>query len=190
VSRTTKAKAKKPSAQRGKRKASSVPTALDRDALFLGELAKGRSVQGACDVAGFGRTTVYERRANDAAFAASWDAAYEAGSDVLEDEMRRRALDGVEKGIYHQGVRIATERQYSDTMLIFALKARRPEKYRERFEVKNTDDTADLTDKQLQARILGVIGRDARLVEALIAALQSGAISAEQGEADAGPTQH
>lgn len=167
-----------------------VEKVIDRDSLFLVALAQGISVQGACKAAGYSRSAVYERRANDAAFAAGWDAAYEAGSDYLEDEMRRRAIEGVEKGIYHQGVRIATERQYSDTMLIFALKARRPEKYRERFEVKNTDDTADLTDKQLQARLLGVIGRDAKLVQALIDALQSGAIAAEEGDGGAAPTQH
>jgi len=158
----------------------------DRDLVFVTALAQGRSVQGACDVAGYARSSVYERRANDAAFATAWDAAYEAGSDVLEDEARRRAIEGVERGIYHAGKRVAVERQYSDTMLIFLLKARRPEKYRERYEVKQVDDTADLTDAQLRARLLSVIGRDARLVEALIAALQSGAI--DDGEAP--PTQH
>lgn len=180
-----RAKSKLARQQRGRRqmKAAALP---DRDLVFVTALAQGRSVQGACDASGFARSTAYERRANDVAFAAAWDAAYEAGSDVLEDEVRRRAIEGVEKGIYHAGKRIAVERQYSDTMLIFMLKARRPEKYRERFEVKNNDDTSDLTDKQLQARLLSVIGRDARLIEALIAALQSGAI--DDGEAP--PTQH
>lgn len=166
-----------------------IATVADRDGLFFSALAVGLSVQGACNEAGYSRSSAYERRANDAAYAAAWDAAYEAGSDYLEDEMRRRALQGIEKGIYHMGVKVATERQYSDTLLIFSMKARRPEKYRERFDVKQTDDTAELTDKQLQARILGVIGRDAKLVQALIDALQSGAISAD-GEADAAATQH
>jgi hypothetical protein len=45
-----------------------------------------------------------------------------------------------EKGIYHQGVQVGTETvtEYSDTLLIFLLKAKRPEVYRDRTEVKHT----------------------------------------------------
>jgi hypothetical protein len=60
------------------------------------------------------RTTVYEWREADQDFAASWDEAIESGTDALEDEAIKRAKAG------------------SDTLMIFLLKARRPNKYKER----------------------------------------------------------
>jgi Bacteriophage Sf6, terminase small subunit-like len=72
---------------------------------FLAELAAGGSVQRACLAARIGRSAAYAWRENDEDFAAAWEDAYEAGTDRLEDELTRRALDG------------------SDTCLIFALKS-------------------------------------------------------------------
>ena len=57
----------------------------------------------------------------------------------LEDEARRRALQGVEKPVFREGRQVGTVTEYSDTLLIFLLKARRPEKFRDRarFEALN-----------------------------------------------------
>ena len=60
------------------------------------------------------------------------------GGEKLEDEAVRRGVEGVERGIYHNGKRIATECEYSDTLLIFLLKGAMPEKYRERRETMHT----------------------------------------------------
>jgi len=158
----------------------------DRDQVFLNTLRNGMSIRAACEASGYTRSAAYERRANDAAFAAAWDAAYEEGTDSLEDEAVRRGRDGVEKPIFYMGEKVATVREFSDNLLLKSMAMRRPEKWRERYEVKHTDDTADLTDKQLRARLLGVIGRDAKLVQALIDALQSGAIDGS----DAPPATH
>jgi hypothetical protein len=81
---------------------------------FLTALGEGLSVAGAAKLAGVGRQTVYDWRKRDAAFASAWDDAIETGTDNLEDEARRRAMSS------------------SDTLMIFMLKARRPEKYKER----------------------------------------------------------
>lgn len=62
----------------------------------------------------------------------------------MEREAYRRAVDGVEKGVYYKGDRIATEHEYSDTLLIFMLKARAPEKYRENLKVDHSG-SADVT---------------------------------------------
>lgn len=51
--------------------------------------------------------------------------ALERATDVLELEARRRAVDGVEKGVYYQGVRMDTEVVYSDALLTTLLKAKR-----------------------------------------------------------------
>jgi hypothetical protein len=48
----------------------------------------------------------------------------------LEDEAVRRAYEGVERPVFQGGKQVGVVREYSDTLLIFLLKALRPEKYR------------------------------------------------------------
>ncbi len=99
---------------------------------FLDGLSAGLSVTGACEQAVIGRRTVYEWREQDPDFAANWDAALEAGTDILEDEARRRAVEGVEEPVFYQGKPVGQVRKYSDVLLIFLLKGRRPEKFKDR----------------------------------------------------------
>ena len=49
------------------------------------------------------RTCLYEKRTADAEFKERWDEAVEHGIDKLEDEAKRRALDGTEEPVYYQG---------------------------------------------------------------------------------------
>src|SRR3546814_693854 len=65
-------------------------------------------------------------------FAAEWADALEAAIDALDAEARRRALDGVEVPHFHQGRVAGTVRKYSDSLLMFLLRAHRPDRYRER----------------------------------------------------------
>ena len=94
---------------------------------LLAVLRAGGTVTAACQAERIHRSTYYAWRAADPAFAAQADDAIESGTDVLEDEARRRALNG------------------SDTLLIFLLKARRPEKYRERHAVQSSDKPMEIT---------------------------------------------
>ena len=105
---------------------------------FLTALATGASVSAACCAAKFGRRRAYDWRDADEAFAAEWEDALEAGTDLMEDEMRRRAVEGVDEPRFHDGEICGYVRKYSDTLLIFMLKARRPDKYKERGEVAQT----------------------------------------------------
>lgn len=98
---------------------------------FLAALADGSSVKCACLKADVARRHVYRTRETDPAFALAWDDASEDGTDVMEDEAKRRAVEGVEKPIFHQGVEIARVREYSDALIKFLITARRPDKYRE-----------------------------------------------------------
>jgi len=100
---------------------------------FLRALALGSTVSNAAATAGISRRRVYELREDDAEFAAAWASAIEEGTDLLEDEATRRAYRGVDTPCIYRGKIGDTYRTYSDTLLIFLLKARRPEKYRERF---------------------------------------------------------
>lgn len=106
-------------------------------------LAGGASVTAAAAAAGVGRATAYEWRQEDQDFAAEWDAAVEAGTDKLEDEAWRRAVDGVDEPLVSAGVLVTTMRRYSDGLLTTLLKARRPGTYKDRVEVSGKLDVAD-----------------------------------------------
>ena len=114
----------------------------EKDARFLDELAKGLSVTGAANAAGYHRQRVYEIRKDDSEFAEKWDAAIDQGTDVLEDEMRRRAYEGVDEPVFHQGRQCGVIRKYSDTLLIFSLKGRRPQKYRDNVDLNHSGNMA------------------------------------------------
>jgi AcrR family transcriptional regulator len=101
-------------------------------AKLLTAFGEGLSVAAAAKRAGVGRSTAYEWRSADADFAKAWDEAIEAGTDVLEDEAVRRAVEGTDEPVFYQGMVCGAVRRYSDTLLIFMLKARRPEKFKDR----------------------------------------------------------
>lgn len=107
-------------------------------AAFLQTLEETASVTKACEVSGLPRRTAYNWRGADEQFAKDWDAAVERGTDALEDEAVRRAREGTLRPVFYEGKVCGHVREFSDTLLIFMLKARRPEKYRERSEVKHT----------------------------------------------------
>lgn len=93
--------------------------------LFLGSLRTTGNVGLSCTAASIGRSTVYEWRGKDEAFASAWADALEEAADVLLAEARRRAIEGVEEPIMHQGQVVTTVRRYSDLLLIFLLKSAR-----------------------------------------------------------------
>ena len=64
-------------------------------------------------------------RERDLEFDLACKDAEEQAADVLELEARRRAVDGIEKGVYYQGERVDTQIEYSDTLLGTLLKGRR-----------------------------------------------------------------
>jgi hypothetical protein len=106
----------------------------EREIAFLAALSATANVLRACEAAGIGRTTAYDWRDADEDFRKRWDRALEIGVEALEDEAVRRAHEGWEEPVMYQGQQCATVRKYSDTLLIFLLKGRKPERYRERVE--------------------------------------------------------
>ena len=96
---------------------------------FLQTLRETGNVSAAARHVGKSRAAVYRARKQDDAFAADWDDALEEAADWLELEALRRAVDGTEEGRYFQGEMIGTITRYSDSLLMFLLKARRPQLY-------------------------------------------------------------
>lgn len=114
---------------------------------FLTELARRGIVQDAAEFAAVGRATMYEWRAADPDFAKEWDEALEVAADRLEAEAWRRGVEGVEEPVFGRIAKdldgeIGTIRKYSDTMLDRLLKARRPDKFRERHDLDVTHSGA------------------------------------------------
>jgi len=100
---------------------------------FLEALADTGSVTKAAVVAGTSRTRVYELRKVDPAFAAAWAEAEDIAVDQLEDEARRRAVEGVPEPLVSAGKLVRddngqpiTVRRYSDSLLMALIKAHRP----------------------------------------------------------------
>jgi len=67
-------------------------------------------------------------------FKVAWQDAAVIGTEFLEHEAARRAYHGTLKPQFYKGVECGYVREYSDLLMIFLLKARKPEMYREGVE--------------------------------------------------------
>jgi hypothetical protein len=133
---------------------------------FLAALRESGNVRLSCEAVKIDRKTAYNLRDADEDFARAWKDALEESADLLEQEARRRAYEGVRRLKFDRGKLITipllddegkfvlggdgeplttpyVEHEYSDTLLIFLLKGVRPEVYRERGEMKHTFDPVD-----------------------------------------------
>lgn len=96
---------------------------------FIDVLAQSGNVTVACKACKVARSTAYYWRSQDEDFAAAWEGALAEATDKLAFEARRRALEGVEEVRYFKGEPIGTIRRYSDALLMFLLRAYRPDTY-------------------------------------------------------------
>ena len=127
----------------------------ERQERFLKALAETGIVSAAVEIAGTSRTRVYELRKRNPGFAAGWEDAEERAADALEAEAWRRAVDGVQEPLVSGGKLVRDDdgqpiaiRRYSDALMIALLKARRPERFKDRAVVEHdiTDNLADRLD--------------------------------------------
>lgn len=120
-----------PEPEQRRRRPSRDPKAAARET-FLTALRSGWTVKHAAQLAGVAPQRFYEARQDDESFADAWADAIEAGTQVLEDELHRRAVEGWDEDSYDGNGRLVRRvRRYSPALLIFSLKARRPEVYRD-----------------------------------------------------------
>lgn len=97
------------------------------------ELSKAGNIGAACEAAHIARSSFYRRRDEDPQFAAESREAIEDAMDRLESAAWTRAVEGVER-ITPSGM----TREYSDSLLMFLLKAHRPAKYRTTIRQEHT----------------------------------------------------
>lgn len=70
---------------------------------FCAALAATGIVKRACEAVDISRQTAYEWREENPNFAAAWDRSLRVGVGELEDEAHRRAFEGIDKPLVHQG---------------------------------------------------------------------------------------
>lgn len=99
----------------------------EKEKKFFSKLREMPNVSRACRLSGVSRSAAYQRRSNDEVFATAWDDAIEEGVEKLEEKAMQRAIKD------------------SDTLLIFLLKAHRPEKYNQTNRVDVTSGGEKLT---------------------------------------------
>lgn len=99
---------------------------------FVEALADTGLVTDACRAVDMSVQSAYRlRRAPGAeSFARAWDAALDAASDHLAAVAFSRAIEGVDVPVFDRdGARIGARRQYNDRLLMFLLRAYRPERF-------------------------------------------------------------
>ena len=160
---------------------------------FIKALSKTGSVTKAAALAGTSRTRVYELRKVDPVFAAAWEEAEEMAADELEDEARRRAVEGVPEPLVSGGKLVRDDdgqpimvRRYSDNLLVALMKARRPPPRERSVHVKfpalrsvadATDAMAAISEAVASGAITpGEAAELSRFVEAYIKAIDAGGI--------------
>lgn len=102
---------------------------------FLELLSEFGVVREACRGAGVSRTHMYRLRENDDEFRGRWDEALEESIEAVEAEARRRAMEK------------------SDLLIIFWLKAHRPERYRETRALMSPTELQTQLDKEIEAQV-------------------------------------
>lgn len=122
-------------------------------AVFIEVLERTGNVVFACKQAHITRSVAYAARSRSEKFATEWDEAIEIAVAQLEEEARRRAAEGVQEPVFFQGSVSGYVTRYSDSLLMFLLKAHAPEKYRERSQVEHAGkvDVRTLSDDELRA---------------------------------------
>lgn len=82
--------------------------------------------------------THYKWKHNSPAYAQCFESLNTYVVEAMEEEAKRRSLLGVEKNIYYQGEVVGTEVIFSDQLLMFMLRAAKPDTYRERTSMELT----------------------------------------------------
>lgn len=118
------------------------PPPIDWPARFLAAFARTGNKTAAAKRARVSRDTVYALIGESEEFARAVDAAREEAYDRLEQEAHRRAFTGTLEPVFYQGEKCGAIRRYSDTLLMFLLKADRPERFAERRAVEHSGAVA------------------------------------------------
>lgn len=106
---------------------------------FLDKVRQYGNIGWACDQVGVNRSTYYMWMEVDEQFAMAYRQAELRATEVLEKEAWRRATEGspYTRTSYYRGEPVGTDAkiEYSDSLLTLLLRARAPERYREKVDL-------------------------------------------------------
>ena len=110
-------------------RSNSITPDLQRE--FVAHLAATGIVTSAARHIGRSMEALYKLRAMPGAegFASAWERAAQLGVNRLEDTALARAIEGSERKIIRNGEVVATERSHNESLVMFFLRNRLPERY-------------------------------------------------------------
>jgi hypothetical protein len=120
---------------------------LQRQVAFLQHFRASGVVAMACRLTGVSRRLVYGFWRKDPLFEAAFQEANEEAADVIEAELFRRGVEGVDEPLVHMGIISMAEdpetgelspvtvKKYSEGCLLALIKARKPAQFRDNHKV-------------------------------------------------------
>lgn len=128
-------------------------------AKFFDVLAKTGNARAAAHAVGVNRQTVYNHKSKSRSFAKKWEEAIAESVELVEHELWRRVIHGETRKKFTKNGKPVMDRdtgkqyvevQKSDALIMFFLKARRPEVYRESY--RRDEATEGNADKVIRVR--------------------------------------
>ena len=117
----------------GKKRKRKKPPKMDA---FLAAYEETGNLSKSCELVEMDDMTHYRWLKKFPSYQRRFAKAQVVASRKLEEEARRRAIEGVDEPVFHDGAVCGYKRRYSDTLLIFLMKGLMPERYRERTETQ------------------------------------------------------
>jgi len=109
----------------------------DRQIAFLAAWERFGTMSAACRETDVPRSLLYNTWLKEPTFAELAEGVKDRIADSLEQEAIRRGRDGWLEPVFYKGDEVGEIRKFSDLLVIFMLKALRPDKYRERTNVQH-----------------------------------------------------
>lgn len=106
---------------------------------FINRLAACGNIKKSAELANIPYAKILAMKKCDTKFRGRMEEALSDAAVILEDEARRRAIEGVEEPILYKGEITGSKIKYSDALLLALLKAHYPEKYAEKTMTMNID---------------------------------------------------
>lgn len=115
---------------------------IELQAEFIAAYMDEYSIGAAAAKTGIGINKVGKWRLIDERFEEAFNEVTKMLCCSLEDEAYRRAVRGVEEQVWRDGKLMGTKRVFSDSLLIFLMKGKMPDIYRDKLHIeKNTNNS-------------------------------------------------
>jgi hypothetical protein len=133
--------------------------------MFLEHYARTGSVCAAAKLTKIDVGNHYAWLKNTPGYPELFEKAHQKAIAVLEDEARRRSVEGVQEPVFYKGQVVGHITRFSDQLLMFLLKGANPAKYRENAKVEVTGTDGEPIRLEIAAAIAKVYGPKDKVIE-------------------------